>query len=110
MLLTQWKNTCPSTAKEQHELLLNNKDKKVHKVSKTVKNPDNGDIKSVTVRHVKTASNLWKPRTPSKIITQELETVEKTNIHDIELVIIKHPKAVTKLYKLKKLLANNQAK
>lgn len=33
---------------------------KNHKASKTVKNSNNGDIKSVTDKHTKTASNLLK--------------------------------------------------
>ena len=63
-------------------LFLKNKGKKNSQASKTVKNPNNDDKKSVTVRHSKTAFNLLKPITQSKIITEELETVEKPNIFD----------------------------
>ena len=63
-------------------MFLKSKGKNIHKRSKTVKlektHTDNGDIKSVTVRHPQTASNLLKRITQSKIITQELETEEKT--------------------------------
>ena len=47
------------------------KRKKSQKVSKTVKNPNNDDIKSVTVRPF----NLLKTITQSKIITQQLKTI-----------------------------------
>ena len=78
---------------------MKNEGTNIHKASKTVINPNNGDIKSVIVGHPKTASNLLNPRTQSDIITQELETVEKPNIFDIESVIIEYPKNVTKLSK-----------
>ena len=56
-------------------------------------------LKSVTLRHPKAASILLKPVTQSNIITQELETVEKPNIHNIESVTIEHQKTVTKSIK-----------
>ena len=62
---------------ETYKLYLIDKANKFSKASKTVKTPKNGDRDSVTVRYPKTASNLLKPITQSKIITQELETVEK---------------------------------
>ena len=52
------------------------KEMKNHKASKTVKNPNNGDIKSVTDKQLKTASNLLKPIKQSYIITQELKIVK----------------------------------
>ena len=56
--------------------------------------------KSITIRHTKTASHLWKSITQSNVITQELKTVEKPNIFDIEPVTIVHWKTVTKLWTL----------
>ena len=58
-----------------------------------------GEIKPVTVRQYKTASNLLKPIAQSKIITQKLETKEKQNAFDLESVTIEHLKSVTKLSK-----------
>ena len=50
----------------------------------------------------------------SKIITQELETTEKSIIFDVEVVTKEHPKTSTKLSKFikkkQKLLLNNQRK
>ena len=66
---------------------------------KNCKKPNEDEIKSVIVRHPKTASNLLKLVTRSKIITQELQTIEKPNIFDIESVTIKHWKLFTRLYK-----------
>lgn len=64
-----------------------------------MKKPSNGDIKSVTVRHYETASDLLKPIKQSKIITRELETTGKRNIFSIESITVEHPKTVTKLPK-----------
>ena len=72
----------PTKAKENYELCLKNK------TSRTVKN--DSDIKSVTVRHYKTALTF---------VTQVLETVKKPNISDIESAAIEHPKPATKLSK-----------
>ena len=47
------------------------------KASRTEKNLNNCDIKSVTVRYSKTVSNLVQPEIQLKIIIQEQETVEK---------------------------------
>ena len=66
--------------------------KKIHKVSKTVKN---GGIRSVTVKHPKTAFNSLKTKAQSNIITQKLETIEKLNIFEIESVTIEYQKTVT---------------
>ena len=66
------------------------KAKNVPKASKTVKNLNNGETKSVL-----------EPIKQSKTITQELETVEKPHIFDIDPVIIEHPKSVIKLSKTK---------
>ena len=50
----------------------------------------------------------------SNIITQELETTEKSSIFDVEVVTKEHPKTSTKLSKFikkkQKLLLNNQRK
>ena len=69
----------------------------------------------VIVRHPEFTSNLLKPIRESNIITQELETVEKSNIFDIEsaaskncyqsskptkLKFKKNPKKKNQLYKL----------
>lgn len=43
-------------ARKHYELFLKTKAKKIHKTSKTVKNPSNSNIRSVTVRHPRTAS------------------------------------------------------
>ena len=51
----------------------------------------------VTVRYSKTAFNILKLLTQSKIINPELELVEKPNSFNIESVTIEHPDAVTKL-------------
>ena len=69
------------------------KDEQIHRTSKSV------DIKSVDVKHPKTASYLLNPIEQSNKITQELETVEKPIIFDIESVIIEHPKTATDLSK-----------
>ena len=42
--------------KNTRNYFLKTKVKKIHKTSKTVKNPSNNNIRSVTVRHPKTAS------------------------------------------------------
>ena len=44
-----------------YELFLKNKDKKIPKVSKTLKNPKNGNKKYASLRQTKTSSNLLKP-------------------------------------------------
>ena len=80
----------PSKAKEHCELFLNDKAKQIHKYQKLWKMPKNSDLKSIS-----------KPLKKSIFITQELETVEKSNILDIESVTIEHPKTVTKLSKPK---------
>ena len=54
----------PTKSKENYELFLKNKGKQVHKSS------NNGDIKSVAVKHPGTASNLLKPIEQSNIITK----------------------------------------
>lgn len=77
-------------------ILKKKKRKKSQKVSKTVKNPNNDDIKSVTVRPF----NLLKTITQSKIITQQLKTIWKSNFFDIDLVTAEHPKSVTNISKL----------
>ena len=46
--------------------------------------------KSVAVKHPKTSSNLSKSIDQSNIITQELETIEKTNTFRIESVTIQN--------------------
>ena len=74
-------------------MFLKNKGEKVHKTS------NNDDIKFVTVRQPKTASNLLNSIKQSNIITKELETIEKPNIFHIESVTIEHPKTVIKLSK-----------
>ena len=80
---------------------LKNEGKENQKASKTVKKtPNNGDIKSVAVRPPKIASNLLKTIAQSKIITQELETIDKSNIFDLESVTMEHPKSVTNISKL----------
>ena len=48
--------------------------------------------KSVAVKHPKTSSNLSKSIEQSNIITQELETIEKTNTFWIESVTIQNLK------------------
>ena len=69
---------------------------------------------TVGVKHSKTASNLLKPMEQSNIITQELETTEKSSIFDVEVVTKEHPKTSTKLSKFikkkQKLLLSNQRK
>ena len=70
------------------------------KKSKNIRKVSNyGEIKPVTVRQYKTASNLLKPIAQSKIITQKLETKEKQNVFDLESVTIEQLKSVTKLSK-----------
>ena len=83
----------PTKAKENYKLFLKHKEKQIHKTS------NNGDIKSVPAKHPKTASNSLKPVEKSNIITQEIKTVEKPNILNIESVNIEHPKTPTKLSK-----------
>lgn len=61
-----------------NKLFLKSKGKKHFKASKTVKKLNNGDKIFVTVRHPKTFSDLLNPIIQSKIITRELETVEKS--------------------------------
>ena len=56
---------------------LRNKRKNIHKASKILKNPSTGNIKFVSVRNLKTVSNLLKPIIQSNIIIQELTIVEK---------------------------------
>ena len=46
--------------------------------------------KSVAVKHPKTSSNLSKSIEQSNIITQELETIEKTSTFRIESVTIQN--------------------
>ena len=72
----------PNNAKEHYKLILKNQAKKIPKASKTMKNPSNGDVKSI----LKTIKQ-------SNLITQKLET-----IFDIESVTIEHLKTATKLY------------
>ena len=57
----------PTKTEEYHELFLKNKHNEILKALKTAKNPNKGDIKSVTVRHPKADSNLLKPVTQSDI-------------------------------------------
>ena len=75
----------PPEAEECYELFLQGKGKEIYKTS------DIGDIKSVTVKHPKTDSNLWKPIEQSNIITQELETVKKKHFWH-KSVTMEHPK------------------
>ena len=82
----------PTKAIEQNKLILKSEGKKIHKVSKTVKN---SGIRSVTVKHPKTAFNLLKTKTQSNIITQKLGTIEKLNIFEKESVTIEYQKTVT---------------
>ena len=75
------------------------KGKKIHKALKTIKYPNISHIKSVPVRHSKISSKLLKPIAQLKAITQELETIEKSNIV-IKSVTklskpIKQPKVIT---------------
>ena len=72
-------------------MFLKNKEKQIHQTS------NNSDIKSVPVKHSKTAFNSLKPIEQLKIITQELKSVEKENIFCIESVNIERPKTATKL-------------
>ena len=58
----------------------------IPKSSKTVKKTKKDYIKFVTVRHHKMAFYSLKPITQSKIITQELKTVEKSIIFDVKSV------------------------
>ena len=74
----------PKKAKEYHELILKNKDKKIGKLSKTLVKPTNGDIKSVTAEYPKSYSKLPKPIKQSKITTQQSKTIENPKIVDIE--------------------------
>ena len=83
----------PPEAEECYELFLQGKGKEIYKTS------DIGDIKSVTVKHPKTDSNLWKPIEQSNIITQELETVKKKNIFDINQLLWNIQKTATKQLK-----------
>ena len=53
-----------------------------------VKNPKNSNIKSVAVRHPKSASNLLNAVTQSNRDTQEMETVKKPNIFHKESVTV----------------------
>ena len=94
--VTKKKYETVKKAKEHYELFLKNKGKKYRKVSKSMKKPSNGDIKSVTVRHYETASDLLKPIKQSKIITRELETTGKGNIFSMESITVEHPKTVAK--------------
>ena len=55
----------------------------------------------VIVRHPEFTSNLLKPIRESNIITQELETVEKSNIFDIESAASKNCYQSSKPMKLK---------
>ena len=48
-------------------------------------------MKFVTVRHSKSVAKLSNPIKQVKIITQELEALEKTSIFDIALVTIERP-------------------
>ena len=47
-------------------------------------------MKSVTFRHPRASSNLLQAMTLSQIVTQGLESVEKTNIFNVKLVTIEH--------------------
>ena len=85
--------------KELYELFLKSKGEKIRKVSKAVKSPNNGDIKSVSIRLPKTASNLSNHTAQSNIITQELEDIENPNIFDLESFTTEHPKTNTNLSK-----------
>ena len=58
----------PTKSKEQHELFLKNKGKKICKVSKTIKKTNNIDLKYVTVGHPKTSSNFLKPKHNQKLL------------------------------------------
>ena len=48
-------------------------------------------MKFVAVRHSKSVAKLSNPIKQVKIITQELEALEKTTIFDIALVTIERP-------------------
>ena len=61
------------------------------------KTPSSSDIKSVAVKHSKTASNLLNYIEKSSIITQELEAIEKPNIFDIELPSKSHETKTKKI-------------
>ena len=63
---------------EHYELFLEHIGWKNHKASKTVKSPNYVDIKLLLL-HILAASNFLKSVT-QKIITQEMQTVEKSNI------------------------------
>ena len=76
---------------EDYKFFFKKKDKQIHKAS------NNGDMKSVAVKHPKTASDFLKPIEQSNIITHDLETVKKTDIFDIELATIEHQKTSNKL-------------
>ena len=67
---------------------------------------------TVGVKHSKTASNLLKPMEQSKIITQELETTEKSSIFDVEVVTKEHPKTSTiiKIHKKETKIITQQPK
>lgn len=64
------------------------------------KNPNNGNIKSVTVGCQKCAFKLYEPIKQSKIITKQVKIVEKPNSVDIELVTMEHQKDVTNYQRL----------
>ena len=57
------------------DYFLEKKSNQILKASKTVKTPNNGDVKSVTVGHLKRYFHLLKSITQSNIVTQEIETI-----------------------------------
>ena len=71
--------------------LLKNKGKQLHRTS------NNNEIKHVAIKHPQTAFNLSKAIEHSNITTHKLDTVQKSNIIDIDLAPIEHPKTATKL-------------
>lgn len=56
----------------------------MHKPSKPVRKPSNVDIKSTTIRHLKTAFDLQRPIRKAKLNVKELETIEKPNVFKIK--------------------------
>ena len=85
----------PSKAKEYYEPFSKNKAKKNPKASKTVKNLNNSDIRSVL-----------KPIKQSNITTQEPNTVENPNIFDIESVYCRTFKNCYQIIKVHKTTKN----
>ena len=62
------------------------------KLSKTVEKLKILNIKPVTVEHPKTATKLSNPIKQSEIITHQVETIEKSNIHGHKISYYRTPR------------------